>query len=60
MTTTAPLFAPAGPAEESTRLPEGPAELGVDLWEHVGRVLDAMAGIAPDLGLDGRLARPTV
>jgi putative nucleotidyltransferase with HDIG domain len=34
----------------------GAADLGVDLWEHVGRVLQAMVGIAPELGLDGRLA----
>jgi len=32
-------------------------ELGVDLWtEHVPLVLDAMKGIAPELGLDGRAA----
>ncbi len=36
---------------------QGAAELGVDLWEHVGIVLEAMKGIAPDLGLDGRLAK---
>jgi len=36
----------------------GAAELGVDTWEHVGVVLDAMKGIAADLGLDGRLAAP--
>jgi putative nucleotidyltransferase with HDIG domain len=34
----------------------GAAELGVDTWEHVGVVLEAMKGIATDLGLDGRLA----
>ena len=34
----------------------GAAELGVDTWEHVGVVLEAMKGIAADLGLDGRLA----
>jgi putative nucleotidyltransferase with HDIG domain len=34
----------------------GAAELGVELWEHVGIVLEAMKGIAADLGLDGRLA----
>ena len=34
----------------------GAAELGLDLWEHVGVVLEAMKGIAADLGLDGRLA----
>jgi predicted hydrolase (HD superfamily) len=36
----------------------GAAELGVDLWEHVAVVLQAMKGIAADLGLDGRLAAP--
>ena len=36
----------------------GAAELGVDVWEHVGIVLEAMKGIAADLGLDGRLAVP--
>jgi predicted hydrolase (HD superfamily) len=35
---------------------QGAAELGVDTWEHVAIVLDAMKGIAPELGLDGRLA----
>ena len=34
----------------------GAAELGIDTWEHVGIVLDAMKDIAPELGLDGRLA----
>ena len=34
----------------------GAAELGVDTWEHVGIVLEAMKGIAAELGLDGRLA----
>jgi putative nucleotidyltransferase with HDIG domain len=39
-----------------TDIEAGAAELGVDLWEHVGVVLEAMKGIAADLGLDGRLA----
>ena len=34
----------------------GAGELGVDLWEHVRIVLEALQGIAPELGLDGRLA----
>ena len=34
----------------------GAAELGIDIWEHVGVVLAAMKGIAAELGLDGRLA----
>lgn len=31
--------------------------LGVDLWEHVGIVLQAMQGIAPDIGLDGSMTQ---
>lgn len=31
----------------------GAAALGVDLWEHVGIVLEAMQGIASELGVDG-------
>lgn len=34
----------------------GAAELGVDTWEHVRIVLEAMKTVAPELGLDGRLA----
>jgi putative nucleotidyltransferase with HDIG domain len=37
---------------------EGAVELGIDIWEHVAVVLEAMKGIAAELGLDGRLARP--
>lgn len=29
---------------------------GLELWQHVGNVLAAMKGIAPELDLDGRLA----
>jgi len=36
---------------------EGAAELGIDIWEHVAVVLEAMKGSAAELGLDGRLAR---
>ena len=35
---------------------QGAAALGVELWEHVGVVLAALQGIAPELELDGRLA----
>ena len=35
---------------------EGAEALGVPLQEHIGIVLEAMKGIAADLGLDGRLA----
>ena len=31
----------------------GAEELGVELWEHVGIVLEAMKGVAADLGLAG-------
>ncbi len=34
----------------------GAAELGVDIWEHVGVVLEGMKMVAGELGLDGRLA----
>ncbi len=34
----------------------GAADLGVELWEHVGHVLKAMQGIAADLGVDGNSA----
>ena len=36
----------------------GAAELGLDIWEHVAVVLEAMKGIAAEVGLDGRLAAP--
>jgi predicted hydrolase (HD superfamily) len=32
--------------------------LGVDLWEHIGVVLEAMKGVASEIGLDGQLAMP--
>ena len=32
--------------------------LGVELWEHVSVVLDAMKGVAHEIGLDGQLAAP--
>ena len=32
---------------------QGAADLGVELWEHVGIVLEAMQGIAHELGLAG-------
>jgi putative nucleotidyltransferase with HDIG domain len=31
---------------------------GLELWAHVGNVLAAMQGVAGDLDLDGRLAKP--
>ena len=32
------------------------AELGGDLWEHVGIVLEAMKGVAQEIGLSGQTA----
>lgn len=32
---------------------QGARELGIELWEHVGNVIEAMRSIAPDLGLNG-------
>ncbi len=32
---------------------QGAEEFGIDLWEHVGNVIEAMRRIAPELGLDG-------
>ena len=47
-------FAAAVNREEIEQAAE---ELGVDLWEHVAVVLEAMQGIAAELGLDGAAAR---
>ena len=46
-------FAAAVNREE---IEQGAAALGVDLWEHVGVVLEAMKSVAGEIGLDGRLA----
>ena len=35
---------------------EGAAAIEMELWDHVGVVLEAMKGIAAELELDGRLA----
>ena len=35
----------------------GAEELGVELWEHVSIVLEAMQGIASEIGLDGQMAQ---
>ena len=32
----------------------GATELGIELWEHVQNVIDAMRSVAPALGLDGQ------
>jgi predicted hydrolase (HD superfamily) len=44
-------FAAAVNREEIAR---GAEELGVELWEHVGIVLEAMQSIAGEIGLDGQ------
>ena len=36
---------------------EGAADLGVDLEEHIAFCIEAMKGIAPELGLDGSAAK---
>lgn len=46
------LFAAGANREE---MEQGAAELGVDLWEHVGNIIVAMRKIAPELGLAGNL-----
>ena len=33
-------------------------EFGIDLWEHVGNVIQAMRRIAPELGLEGNIPKP--
>jgi putative nucleotidyltransferase with HDIG domain len=43
-------FAAGANREEMER---GAAEFGVELWEHVGNVIEAMRRVAPDLGLAG-------
>lgn len=46
-------FAAAVNREE---IAQAAASLGVELWEHVGVVLEAMQGVAGEIGLDGQLA----
>jgi predicted hydrolase (HD superfamily) len=46
-------FAAAVNREEIQQAAEA---LGVDLWEHIAVVLEAMQGIAGEIGLDGQLA----
>jgi putative nucleotidyltransferase with HDIG domain len=43
-------FAAGANREEISRASE---EFGIDLWEHVSNVIQAMRRIAPELGLDG-------
>jgi predicted hydrolase (HD superfamily) len=46
-------FAAAVDREEIERAAE---EMGVELWDHVGVVLEAMKSIAGEIGLDGQMA----
>lgn len=46
------LFAAGANREE---MEQGAAELGIDLWEHVGNIIIALRKIAPELGLAGNL-----
>lgn len=46
------LFAAGANREE---MEQGAAELGIDLWEHVGNIITALRKIAPELGLAGNL-----
>lgn len=48
-------FAAGANREEIARATE---DFGVDLWEHVGHVIQAMRRIAPELGLEGNLPKP--
>jgi predicted hydrolase (HD superfamily) len=43
-------------AVDRAEIERGAASLDVELWEHVGVVLDAMKSVASDIGLDGELA----
>ena len=44
--------------EETTRFSEACFDGKLQLWEHVGNVLEAMKGAAEVLELDGRMAKP--
>ena len=37
----------------SDQMGQGAEEFGIELWEHVGNVIEAMRRIAPELGLAG-------
>jgi putative nucleotidyltransferase with HDIG domain len=40
-----------------TEMEQAAKEFGVELWEHVGNVIQAMRTIAPELGLEGNLSK---
>ena len=41
-----------------TEMEQAAREFGIELWEHVGNVIQAMRRIAPELGLEGNLSNP--
>ena len=41
-----------------TEMEQAAREFGIELWEHVGNVIQAMRKIAPELGLEGNLSNP--
>jgi len=41
-----------------TEMEQAAKEFGIELWEHVGNVIQAMRKIAPELGLEGNLSNP--
>ncbi|MGD8998572.1 MAG: HD domain-containing protein [Anaerolineae bacterium] len=43
-------------AIDREQIEQAAQDLGVDLWDHVARVLGAMQDVAGDIALDGRLA----
>jgi predicted hydrolase (HD superfamily) len=43
-------------AVDREQIEQAAEDLGVDLWDHIARVLSAMQGVASDIALDGRLA----
>jgi predicted hydrolase (HD superfamily) len=44
-------------AVDRDEIAQAAEDLGVDLWEHVGLVLQAMQGVADEIGLGGQMAR---
>jgi predicted hydrolase (HD superfamily) len=43
-------------AVDRERIAQAAQDLGIDLWDHVERVLTAMQSVASEISLDGRLA----
>ena len=42
-----------------TEMEHAAQEFGIELWEHVGNVIQAMRKIAPELGLVGNISQPS-